>query len=593
MVLRAKKGLSSSRSGSSGDGSNTAPANENVKASGAESSSNRSTSKKRPTQRIPLPGGSLFVLGWATNRAMTHEIRQDKRLSSEKRDSEQACGGERISITFRTVATFQRLRDGCLFGQGAVCKTEAALDARLAKEAKDAAGKAEGQAEGSVDDAKTSNSSSSSSSSKQAATASDASAMVAMFGEENMSPTFDWARCYGMGFDALDMASTETATMTNSGSADRSDTRGNSEQVKERAAVTASVTVAHNKRSTSEAAAEAAVRAAFQSFTTLGEPTFRNTECGSNGLSSSRSCCLMPHDFFCAWGGVLVLVFANFPPPLHNIKAALNVACADAAAEAGKTARGENFGSKWPKATLAATADDAPPLSLPQLATLRQVCLKHGAALRQSLLAQSTPSGFGRNGCSRSGSLKRGSTCQREEDHVAVPVSTVTVVHYKHRGLEALPGRRPPRLVRFSILPQTHCEVVEGSEEGGQVEEEGSAIVNPAAAAAATVRSVVEEWCGDRLSSYLTGANQKGSEASSYRDSSPVGSTLVAFLNGCGPRGAQVLDEEDSRSSAGAMPPGLAKAMRAFRSAIDHAFPGRFVWMDEDSLHCTLRSLDW
>ena len=33
------------------------------------------TAPSRPTQRVSLPDGSLFVLGWQTNRDLTHEIR--------------------------------------------------------------------------------------------------------------------------------------------------------------------------------------------------------------------------------------------------------------------------------------------------------------------------------------------------------------------------------------------------------------------------------------------------------------------------------------------------------------------------------------
>jgi len=589
MVLRTKKGHSSSRSSS--DSTTSATTNEHSSVHSRNSALN-----KRATQRIALPGGSVFVLGWATNLGMTHEIRQDKRMSSEKKSSEQVCNGERISITFRTVATFQRLRDGYLFGQGARCKTEAALDARLAEIAKELEEKEN------VVDAKASGCNRSSDHAITPAipntlgktVSDDANTMVAMFGEENMSPTFNWDRCYGMGFDALNMATAQTASTVDSkgpgGSCSRSaNSSGGSNEEKVRAA---SMTVAPYRRSPSEAAAEAAVRTAFCSFySSSKEDNFHDT--GSvrhpSSGSSSSSCRLVPHDFFCAWGGVLVLAFTNFPPPLRNLKAALNEACEEAATKAGKTARGENFGSKWPKATLAATADTAPPLTLQQLATLRRVCIEHGTALRQSLVAAQS--------IRRSSSSVHGS---EEDEALEVAVTTVTVVHYKHRGLEALPGRHPPRLVPFSLLRQ---DVEECAEEvrGLTKEEEEDKVMQPVA-----VRCVVEEWCGDRLSSYLSGANQEGSEASSYRDSSPSGSTVVAFLNGSGPRSARVLSEEERKEGAvaastpvtgprsnGVMPRRLAKALRAFRSAVDRAFPGRFIWMDEDSLHCTLRSLDW
>ncbi|MCB9751487.1 MAG: isochorismatase family protein [Myxococcales bacterium] len=122
-----------------------------------------------PSQRVAMPHNSLFVLGWATNRAFMHGIRQDKRPDREKRGDETAEGGERISLTFRTIATFQR-RDGRLFGQGARCKTRAALD--------DAPPRATPERE-------------------------EALAMLEAFGRENRSPDFDWDAHYGRGFDVL------------------------------------------------------------------------------------------------------------------------------------------------------------------------------------------------------------------------------------------------------------------------------------------------------------------------------------------------------------------------------------------------------
>lgn len=72
-------------------------------------------------QRIYLPHDSIFVLGPNTNRLFTHAIRQDKRPSSEKEPDELMCGGQRLSHTFRLIATWNYpLQDPAhLFGQGA------------------------------------------------------------------------------------------------------------------------------------------------------------------------------------------------------------------------------------------------------------------------------------------------------------------------------------------------------------------------------------------------------------------------------------------------------------------------------------------
>jgi hypothetical protein len=182
---------------------------------------------------------------------------------------------------------------------------------------------------------------------------------------------------------------------------------------------------------------------------------------------------------------------------------------------------------------------------------------------------------------------------------VAGAVEAVAVVHYKHRSLEALPGRTPPRLVPFALGAREATAEAADAETAAREEDAAAAAVaadeaeggeNPAA-----VRRVVEEWCGDRLTAYRAGANQGSAAASSYRDRSSRGSTLVAFLNGRGPAGAQAAAaaalQQHAWPSAG-LPQGLAAALRSFRAAVDSTLPGRFVWMDEDSLHCTLRGLD-
>ncbi len=129
-----------------------------------------------PSRRVELPHNSLFVLGWETNRAYMHAIRQDKRPAREKRADELRERGERISLTFRTVSTF-RLPSGALFGQGARRKTRA-------------------EAEGLGPDARASRSS-------PDRERDEARAMLEAFGRENRSSDFDWDAHYGGGFDVL------------------------------------------------------------------------------------------------------------------------------------------------------------------------------------------------------------------------------------------------------------------------------------------------------------------------------------------------------------------------------------------------------
>ena len=70
MVLRGKK-----------EGAAEAGAEATAGARAAAGKARSGTRPTRATQRVDLVDGSLFVLGWETNRFMTHEIRQDRRLA--------------------------------------------------------------------------------------------------------------------------------------------------------------------------------------------------------------------------------------------------------------------------------------------------------------------------------------------------------------------------------------------------------------------------------------------------------------------------------------------------------------------------------
>ncbi len=109
---------------------------------------------------VELPHGSLFVLGWETNRQFRHGIRPDRRPAVELRLDERREDGARISLTFRNIATF-RTPDGRLTGQGAP---------------KDR---------------------------RPAVSASDYDALIEAFGRENQDPAFDWDETYGGGFSTI------------------------------------------------------------------------------------------------------------------------------------------------------------------------------------------------------------------------------------------------------------------------------------------------------------------------------------------------------------------------------------------------------
>lgn len=70
----------------------------------------------RASQKIALPHNSMFILGSVTNKEFTHMISRDGRRIAEKSVDEMRDEGNRISLTFRDVATFEH--NGVIEGQG-------------------------------------------------------------------------------------------------------------------------------------------------------------------------------------------------------------------------------------------------------------------------------------------------------------------------------------------------------------------------------------------------------------------------------------------------------------------------------------------
>lgn len=72
----------------------------------------------RESGKIGLENGSVFVLGWETNKKFYHGINQDNREDKFKSLEELAFNGERISLTFRNIGTFIDDKNN-LYGKGA------------------------------------------------------------------------------------------------------------------------------------------------------------------------------------------------------------------------------------------------------------------------------------------------------------------------------------------------------------------------------------------------------------------------------------------------------------------------------------------
>ena len=141
--------------------------------------------KEKEIERIALPHNSLFVLGWETNREYLHCIAQDRRDPRLKSREELAFGGERISLTFRLIATFERASDGFMFGQGAILKTEEQLEEWLRRRIKEE----KEEKEQSEDELLVRNE-------RQ-----QSEELLKAFSLENHSALFDWHSNYGAGFD--------------------------------------------------------------------------------------------------------------------------------------------------------------------------------------------------------------------------------------------------------------------------------------------------------------------------------------------------------------------------------------------------------
>ena len=124
------------------------------------------TAAPRPSQRIPLPHNSMFIMGSDTNKEWLHGINHDKRPLNQKDEAERFENGERISLTFRHIGTFLNKDSSMIYGQGAKGKKKEDMRAVVngTQEAAD---------------------------------------LLEAFGKENSQSDFDWDGTYGAGFDVL------------------------------------------------------------------------------------------------------------------------------------------------------------------------------------------------------------------------------------------------------------------------------------------------------------------------------------------------------------------------------------------------------
>jgi alkylated DNA repair dioxygenase AlkB len=117
--------------------------------------------ERKESKKIKLENGSLFVLGLETNKNFFHGIKQDNRDVKLKNRDETDFNCERISLTFRNIATFID-SDKKMIGQGA--RKGPQLDSIQ-----------------------------------------DTTKMMYAFGRENKNTNFNWEKEYGCGFDSIDL----------------------------------------------------------------------------------------------------------------------------------------------------------------------------------------------------------------------------------------------------------------------------------------------------------------------------------------------------------------------------------------------------
>jgi nicotinamidase-related amidase/alkylated DNA repair dioxygenase AlkB len=141
-----------------------------------------STGAGRRTQRIPMPHESVFILGPTTNMRWQHGIRADKRPDAVKSAQEKAYNGERISLTFRSIATFIHPHRQTIWGQGAVAK-------------------------GGPDTARP----------VIHGDPAETERLVRAFSRENRDVDFDWNAVYGRGFDVVNFVTPAVSRLVLSG----------------------------------------------------------------------------------------------------------------------------------------------------------------------------------------------------------------------------------------------------------------------------------------------------------------------------------------------------------------------------------------
>ncbi|KAL7466427.1 hypothetical protein ACHAXS_006720, partial [Conticribra weissflogii] len=275
--------------------------------------------------------------------------------------------------------------------------------------------------------------------------------------------------------------------------------------------------------------------------------------------SSRQLPCFTPKSFFVSWNGVLVLLFQGFPLSLEQLKDSLNEECTNRVSGY----KAENFGSKWAKVTLAALREKNPsngndsdnsgcgagsflePLNLEKFQSLKSLC-------RQCSLPFSV---------SNNGARGDGQDDAIESSSLEIPIKSISVVEYEWRSLEKV-----TRMAHFPITLSSNGNNKLQAMVSTQQRQNSD--------------SVLSEW--DDEETYLGNVNAKGAP---YRPSRPIGDDVDD--NDPNPVGVTCVTFLDLKSC-----PLLWDCIEQLKIEIEKKFPGRYIWFDEESLHCTIRAMD-
>lgn len=248
--------------------------------------------------------------------------------------------------------------------------------------------------------------------------------------------------------------------------------------------------------------------------------------------------------FIVAWGGVLALAFADWPPLLLAIKAMLN-ARADGdvgGSELLTQLAEENHGSRWPKITIAALLPGQQ-LTLEDLRVLRTLCKQSAEEMAR--------------------------------DGLVWNVGELQVAAFTSRSLEQrtdvpIPLRRPQGA--SLIFVHNHSASIAAPRVDGFVGR------GPIASSRDLVEDVLQEWERGDLESYLARVNT-GANVLHYMETCPLEHTLVALLTSQGGNGGG-----DT----------ILRAVQRFAKAVREHVPGKFHFFSDScpsALHLTLRTL--